>query len=316
MQGCLELEIDGKEPAPVNIFFKASYIRDDFESERYEPVFSPRVYPGQTVSCWMRSCQTAPAEITVTPFVTRAMTGDRIELPAVILPGEEWKEIIFIVPDLDGDQIHNIGWKVEIVPQEPPWALGKVYLDDISVSGPMDYSIDFLKQRMEFGQPTPFSTNDCEAQLDQGMLCIETTEGSVGQAFTGNYYTHDVRIETQVTVDFGDISGLIVRGQGCRRYYALGFTGRDQIGIFRWEAGRRIALAREKFSWKNGKPYILRAEAKEDIVSLFIDNKLLLEAEDGCFSYGMLGIYQEGRGKSHWSNFQIFGNTLPEPYVL
>ena len=63
----------------------------------------------------MKSCQTAPAEIVATPFVTRAMAGDRIDLPAVTLPREAWKQIAFSVPDLEGDQVHDIGWKNETV---------------------------------------------------------------------------------------------------------------------------------------------------------------------------------------------------------
>lgn len=304
-QGCLELEIDGKDPAPADLFFKASYIRADFEGERYEPVFSPRVYPGQVVSCWMKSCQTAPAEIVVTPFVTRAMAGDRIDLPAVTLPREAWKQIAFSVPDLEGDQVHDIGWKIEIAPQEPPWALGKVYVDDIRVTGPMEYTIDLNRQRMEFGEPTPFSTNDCDARLDQGMLCLRTGKANAAQAFTGNYYMRSASLEAEVIVDAGDTAGLILRGQGCRRYYALGFSGRDRVSISKWEDGKRTDLASREFPWMYGKTYSLRAEAREDRLTLRIGNETVLEARDGSLAYGMLGVCQGEGTASRWSGFHI-----------
>lgn len=302
-RGCLEMEIDGKSPAPADLFFKACHIRADFNDERYEPVFSPRVYPGQRVSCWLKSCQVAPAAITVTPFVTRAIAGDRIDLPAAVLPEGEWVKVAFSVPDLGGDQAHDIGWRIVIAPEEPPWAYGKVYIDDIAVSGAMDYTIDMGIQRMEFGQPTPFSVNDGEAALAEGALRFCT--GGAGQAFTGNYYACDTALEADVTVAAGDSAGLLVRGQGCRRYYELGFSGGDRVSIARWDGGRRTELAAGAFHWETGMTYRLAAEARGETLTLRIGGETVLTARDGRFSYGMAGVCHAAAGESVWGNFHI-----------
>nr|WP_325186066.1 ADP-ribosylglycohydrolase family protein [uncultured Oscillibacter sp.] len=306
-RGCLELEIDGKSPAPADLYFRACCIRSDFNDERYDPVFSPRVYPGQSVRCWMRSCQTAPAAITVTPYVTRAMAGDRIDLCAAVLPEGEWTEIAFSVPDLGGDQAHDIGWKIEIAPVEPPWACGKVYVDDITVSGPMDYTIDPAVQRMEFGQPTPFSVNDGEAFLAEGALRV-STRGD-GQVFTGNYYACGASVEAGVTVLAGTSAGLLLRGQGCRRYYALGFSGENRISIDRWDGGQRTELAAAPFSWERGRPCRLAAEARGETLTLRVDGELVLTARDGRFSYGMAGVCHGAAGESVWTDFHIRADT-------
>lgn len=302
-RGCLEMEIDGKAPAPADLSFKACHIRADFNDERYEPVFSPRVYPGQRVGCWMRSCQTAPAAITVTPFVTRAMGGDRIDLPATVLPEGEWAEIAFTVPDLGGDQAHDIGWRIVIAPEEPPWAYGKVYIDDITVSGPMDYTIDMGIQRMEFAQPTPFSVNGGEAAVADGALRLSTQ--AEGQAFTGNYYARDMAVAAVVTVEEGLFAGLLLRGQGCRRYYELGFAGEDRVGIARWEDGRRTELAFREFCWERGRAYRLEASAEGATLALKIGGETVLTAVDERFSYGMAGVCHADSGGSRWEDFHI-----------
>ncbi|MGM9614012.1 MAG: ADP-ribosylglycohydrolase family protein [Oscillospiraceae bacterium] len=298
-RGCLEMQMDGKYPAPTELTFRACCLRGDFESERYEPVFAPRVYPGQTVTIWLRSEQTAPATVTVTPFVTRAV-GERIVLAPTVLAEGAWTEVSFAVPDLGGDRTHALGWRFEAELHEPPWAWGKVFIDRITVRGAMDYTIDGAKQGMEFGEPTPFSTNDGEGVWEDGTLVFRT-EG-VGQAFTGNYYMSDTAVEADAEASGG--ACLLLRGQGVRRYYALGFSS-GGVSIVRREAGERTALAAAPFARKPGRVYHLTASAKGNVLALCVDGRPVLTAEDDRFGYGMAGVCHETGGESRWSGFHI-----------
>lgn len=297
-RGCLELLIDGKDPEPYDLSFKACFIRPDFDDERYDPVFSPRVYPGQTVSCWMRSCQTAPAAITVTPYLTRCMSGERVSFPSAVLPEGAWTCLAFTVPPLDGDQAHEIGWRVEITPAEGRLTYGRVYLDDVTVAGPMDYTIDTALQRVEFGQFTPFSFNDAEGTPEGGALLFVTR--GAGQAFTGNYYMRDTAAEADLTPD--GPACLLLRGQGCRRYYELGFSGGDRVSIARWEDGTRTELASAVCARR---PCRLRAEARGDALTLSVDGTPVLSARDGRYAFGMAGVCHPSAGASRWTNFRI-----------
>ena len=297
--GCLELQIDGKEPAPAELLFKTCFLRSDFDSERYEPVFSPRAYPGQRVSVWFRSLQTAPASITVTPFVVRASDGKKIELPSVILPEGEWTEVVFRIPDLGGDLAHELGWRLLTELHEPPWAWGKVFVDSITVDGAADFTIEAACQRMEFGEPTPFSTNDAEPSLEDGMLTL-ISDGAC-QAFTGNYYAADTVIEADIDADSG--ACLLLRGQGTRRYYALGFISQDRVAIVRRENGKRTLLADAPYAFASG--CRMRAEARGSDLYLCIDGKTVLAASDDHFRYGMMGVCHESAGVSRWKGFRI-----------
>lgn len=297
-RGCLEMQVDGKYPAPTELSFYACYLRSDFESERYEPVFAPRVYPKQRVTIRLRSVQTAPAVISVTPFVERA-DGAKIELAPTVLADGIWTDVSFVVPELGGDRAHRVGWRFAAELHEPPWAWGRVFIDRVTVRGAMEYAIDGTRQKTEFGEPTPFSTNDADGVWDDGRLVFRT-EGT-GQAFTGNYHASDMTMEA--VVDSSASACLLLRGQGVRRYYALGFS--DGVSIVRRDGGRRTVLASAPFEREAGKAYRLSASAVGNKLTLCVDGRTVLTAEDDRFARGMVGVCHETGGVSRWDGFRI-----------
>ena len=307
---CAELMTDGKCAGPVDLSFKAMLTRPDLHEERYDPVFAAKVSPGQRVSVWMRSEQIAPAAVTVTPFVRRAMTGERVSMPAAVLPEGEWTEIAFTVPDLGGDAVHDVGWTIAVQPDVAPWVMGRVYVDEITVTGTMDYTVDFSLQREEFSQLTPFSFNDCAGKLeaDAMRLTADTLPYMSGaQAYTGNYYLRDTAVAASVTVESGGSGLVLLHGQGTRRYYALGFSAPGECAALRYEDGTVIKLAAVPFAWQPGREYALRAEAKGDTLTLSVDGTPVLEAHDGRYSYGMPGLGFTGAGTALWRNLHISG---------
>ena len=307
---CAELMTDGKCAGPVDLSFKAMLTRPDLHEERYDPVFAAKVSPGQRVSVWMRSEQIAPAAVTVTPFVRRAMTGERVNMPAAVLPEGEWTEIAFTVPELCGDAVHDVGWTIAVQPDVAPWVMGRVYVDEITVTGAMDYTVDFSLQREEFSQLTPFSFNDCagKREADAMRLTAEALPYMSGaQAYTGNYYLRDTAVATSVTVETGGSGLVLLHGQGTRRYYALGFSAPGECAALRYEDGTVIKLAAVPFAWQPGREYALRAEAKGDTLTLSVDGTPVLEAHDGRYSYGMPGLGFTGAGTALWRNLHISG---------
>ena len=307
---CAELMTDGKCAGPVDLSFKAMLTRPDLHAERYDPVFAAKVSPGQRVSVWMRSEQIAPAAVTVTPFVRRAMTGERVCMPAAVLPEGEWTEIAFTVPDLGGDAVHDVGWTIAVQPDVAPWVMGRVYVDEITVTGAMDYTVDFSLQCEEFSQLTPFSFNDCagKREADAMRLTAEALPYMSGaQAYTGNYYLRDTAVAASVTVESGGSGLVLLHGQGTRRYYALGFSAPGECAALRYEDGTVIKLAAVPFAWQPGREYALRAEAKGDTLTLSVDGTPVLEAHDGRYSYGMPGLGFTGAGTALWRNLHISG---------
>ncbi len=300
---CLRIMIDGKLPQPVDLFIKGDYIRSDFADERYDPVFSPRIYPGQQIRCRMKCEQIAPASVTVTPYVTCAMSKKRISSGEITLTPQNWTEVAFTVPDLGGDEVHDAGWRIDVAPFDPPWVRLDVYLEEITVSGKMNYTIATALQRQEFGQVTPFSFNECFGEIQNGKLKV-TSKGE-GQAFTGNYYAKNQSVKSHMTLAGCSSAGLILRGEGCRRFYALGIFERDNAAIKKFENGRWKTLAQTRIAANEDADYLLCATAKDEELTLNIDGKEILKAWDSRFQYGMVGIFHGAGGKSLWSDFTV-----------
>lgn len=307
---CAEIMTDGKRAGSVDLSFKAMLTRADLHEERYEPVFTSKVNPGQRVGVWMKSKQIAAAAVTVTPFVRRAMTGETVYMDAVTLPEGEWKEIVFTVPDIGGDAVHDVGWTIATKPHLDPWVMGRVYVDEITVTGAMDYCVDFSLQREEFSQLTPFSFNDCVGRKkgDAMSLVAEALPYMGGaQAFTGNYYMRYTAVTSSVTVERGESALLILRGQGTRRYYGLGFSAPGECAVLIYEDGKVTKLSAAPFDWQKGREYTLKAEAKGETLTLSVDGKPVFEVCDNRYSYGMPGLGMTGAGETLWSNFHISG---------
>ena len=301
---------DGKRAGPVDLSFKAMLTRPDLHEERYDPVFTAKVNPGQRVGVWMKSEQTAPAAVTVTPFIRRAMTGERVNLPAAVLSEGEWTEIVFTVPELGGDAVHDVGWTVETKPDADPWVMGRVYVDEITVTGAMDYAVNFSLQREEFSQLTPFAFNDCAGKRegDAMRLTAEALPYMTGaQAFTGNYYLRDTAVTASVTVESGESALVLLRGQGTRRYYALGFSAPGECAVLRYEDGWVTKLAAAPFVRQPGREYALRAEAKGEVLTLFVNGTPVLKASDSRYAYGMPGLGLTAAGEALWRALHISG---------
>ena len=244
------------------------------------------------------------------PNTGRAMTGERVCMPAAVLPEREWTEIAFTVPELCGDAVHDVGWTIAVQPDVAPWVMGRVYVDEITVTGAMDYTVDFSLQREEFSQLTPFSFNDCagKREADAMRLTAEALPYMSGaQAYTGNYYLRDTAVAASVTVESGGSGLVLLHGQGTRRYYALGFSAPGECAALRYEDGTVIKLAAVPFAWQLGREYALRAEAKGDTLTLSVDGTPVLEAHDGRYSYGMPGLGFTGAGTALWRNLHISG---------
>ena len=100
---------------------------------------------------------------------------------------------------------------------------------------------------------------------------------------------------------------LLLRGQGCRRFYALGLTGPDRAAIRCYDAGVWTELAQCPYDWKPGEAVSLRAEAAGERLCLWIDGRSVLEARDRRFSYGMSGLCHPQAGASRWTGFRLRG---------
>ena len=285
------------------LYYKPFYRRDEFSDERYMPVFSPTVYPGQTVSMKLYLDQWNGWEtLGIAPYV-RTMSDKKDHLQGFIkLIEDEWMDVTFTIPEVDGDLIDEVGIVIEGYSIAKAKTLGFLYLDEFSITGKSKYTVKIAKQRKEFGTITPFSVDHGAWEKDGDALSLMRCEPAF--AYAGNYFSKDVRVTVPVTPINGESHLLQIRAQGAMRGYIAGFSEEGKAAIYKNDFGFK-KLIETDFTWKHGTAYKITLEAVGDCITLSIDDKKILDIKDDSFRYGMFGCGSIGMGRTLFGDFEI-----------
>ncbi len=290
----------------VKVYHKPYYERADFDDERYDPVFTPRVWSGQRFAYTLRAEGWVDGvDVAYAPYVRLA--GSRMEICGAWsdLPCGAWRELDWILPDADGDLIDEFGLIVESRAPFGQTASGRVWIDEIRVTGQARYAIDFAKQRVNFGNPSPFSVNDrgCGAfALEAGGL--HAFSSGLCEAYTGRYHARDCRVEAPVTPLSGGGHMLCLRAQGAMRGYFAGLSDAGHVAIVANDFGL-TELASAPFGWRDGQTYAIAFEAIGGRIALSIDGQTVLTCRDDRFAYGMVGCVRTQAGRCVYGKLEV-----------
>ena len=302
-----------------DVFYKPFYRRDDFDDERYKPVFSPTVYSGQTLKVrlvphyYPDGKNWSDGKLFIRPYVLTAVRKERYDGKKVWL--EEGKEVQlqFRIPDTCGDCIAELGFHVETSAGTTIRNFAMLDLLEMTVTGKGDYHISTALCRTEFLQQTPFALNHGAWGTDGGVLQCQTKEPA--QAYTGNYYATDV--ELSCDMEAGKGTCMMARAAGARRYVAAGFLKNGKVGLRVHEAGEyKDYMA--SFPWEAGKTYHAQLKVVGDQVTLLLDGKKLISKKIGNIApYGMVGFAQEAAGNGAWRDLHVtesgaFADLIPQ----
>ena len=306
--GCLRIIVDRMTNGQsAKIFYKPYYLRSDFSDERYMPVFSPTVYSGQQVTTKLFLERfTGNGAPLLAPYVHLAQSNRDIILPYTLLKDDQWQEISFVVPDSEGDLIDEVGFIIEGASSPKNKTLGFLYMDCLHIQGDYDYTIDFTKQKVNFGSVSPFSHNYGAWELFEGKLtamCCETAD-----SYAGNYFATDYEVETVVTPLYGDSHLLTIRSQGTQRGYHAGLTADGTLSILKNNFGVET-LTSVAFPWEMNALYAMNLKAEGDTITLTVDGTTVLVAHDSEFAYGMYGCAKRTMGRTSYGNFHVKGTV-------
>lgn len=300
--GSLKILVDRMERGDhCKVFYKPFYTREDFSDERYSPVFSPTAYPGQKVSMKLYLDQWEGREsLRIAPYI-HTVHGKKDHIQGDIrLPGDRWLSVEFVIPDVDGDVVDEVGIVVEGDTLHEKKSLAVIYMDHFIIHGPSSYTIDMRKQKKEFCSITPFSTDHGAWDLHGGALNLLRLEEAF--AFTGNYYGRDYAVCASVIALHGTSHLLTVRAQGAKRFYAAGFGGEGEVVLLKNDFGFST-LAEGVFLWEHDREYRMKLECRDSRIIFSVDGVKILEAEDDSFSHGMFGCGSVKAGRSSFADF-------------
>lgn len=292
-RGSLEIQLDRLERGQGGrVFWKPFYRRADFDDERYRPMFSPVLDAGQTVSfkVWLDPWN-GDGNLRIAPYIRRTMSGAIEETGAWHVPSAEgWQEISFVVPEGD-EAIDEVGISIEYFGRLK--FLGRLFLADFQIGGAGKTVIEPAREVQELGSITRFTWN--RGHWTKSGDRIQGHTATDADLWTGHYYARDL----SVTVDVQRLSGVSqlvsARVQGTGRFYAAGFEG-DEVVILKEDFGSKV-LARAPFKVETGKSYSFEFALKGDRLSFAVDGKVLIEATDASYAYGMTGIRLASAGR-------------------
>lgn len=210
----------------------------------------------------------------MTPYERNTFSEEELILDQKRLINQEWNEVQFIIPDMDGALIDEVGVILQSHSSITNRAIGCLYIDNFQIYGEAAYSIDFAKQFEEFKCVTPFAHNRGEWLLQNDfMKCISDGECS---SFIRDYYTKDIIIEADITPISRVSHGLIFRALGIKRHYLIGFDGEGKASLILNDFGHQ-RLVSVPFNWESDKKYRMKLICK-----------VLEHESDHLFGFGSL----------------------------
>jgi hypothetical protein len=292
------------------IYYKPYYRREDFNDEKYKPTFAPQVYSGQTVEFKLRLDQWEGAPLRITPYVRDTYTKEEVLLEDVELVRGEWNTLSFVVPPLAGSFADEVGFMIDSpTSTAASRAFGALYIGRMRVYGGGGYAIDWRKQAVEFTSVTPMAQHRGEWSLKDGALHY-AVEGNAA-AFTGNDYARDVEAEAEFTPLSGESHGFVARALGIERCYWLGLAEEGTVSIRKNDFGW-TELASASFPWEHGRTYALKMIVRGASLKLYVDDKLVVEAEDAQYAHGMYGVASLRDAAGSVGEFRVISFTVQD----
>lgn len=294
----LKVTVNRLQPGENVLIYQKTYYRPaDFHDSRYDPAFSPTVYPGQTLhgSIMLPGYGTA---VRASLYVHEMHTDKLYQSESAELEKDRWNTLEYRIPALEGGLIDEIGFCVHVAGERGRELRMAVMIDDLYAEGQPSYTVEAgLEQEEIWTQAhreiTQFTKLRGLFYLESGSLHLSADD--FGEIYTGSHTWKDYAAEFSVTPVIGETHMVNVRVQGAIRSYAFALLPGRRAGILKNENGYRI-LTETELLWEQEKEYKLKVCVKGNQIRALLDGRVLLEYTDRDHPYltGAVGISVQG----------------------
>ncbi len=291
----------------VYVYKKTYYRPEDFHDSRYDPSFSPLVYPGQK----LHGSAMIPAygdDALVCLYVKDLRSGEILEGPKEQLRKGEWKELEFAIPAMEGALLGEMGFCFHVQGVHTQVFDFTGMIDDLYVNGTPDYSILFEKENEEVWtglhrEISQFSKLKGLLYLEQGQMHLSCSD--LAEAYTGHHDWKNYRAEFSFTPLTGEKHRVNVRVQGAIRSYAFGLLPGGRAALLKNDHGYRI-LQETAFVWENGREYTVAVTVEDNRILAEIDGcRLTAVDEERPFLAGAVGVSMEDGSHARYRKIRI-----------
>lgn len=278
----------------IYVYKKTHYRPEDFDDSRYDPCFSPLVYPGQTIhgSAYIPEYG---QEAQVSLYVRDAHTGKIYEGEKTKLEEKGvWRELEFALPHMDAVLIDEMGFCFHVHGTHTQIFDYVGMVDDLYADGQADYTIEMEKETEEVWtglhrEISQFTKLKGVMYLEKGQMHLSCSD--FAEAYTGRYDWKDYKAKFYFTPLTGKNHMVNVRVQGAIRSYAVGLLPDGKAAILKNDNGYSV-MAETDFEWEYGKEYKLLVTVKDNRIEAKISGtcKLSFLDEERPYLRGAIGI--------------------------
>lgn len=295
------------------LYYKSYYLPKDFQDSRYDPDFSPTVYPGDRISA-MFLLGSRHFPLRLIPFIKERISGKnvRLENESFLIEAAmegKWVKASFQVPCAKNCVIEEIGWEIHCsgIAADAPFSL---FVDDMEIEPKPSYEMEFSALPLEKWN----TVHSCVAhmtwlrgkmELEKGCLAI-SGYGEPAECYTGDIVWEDYSLRAVVIPRKGNCHRILFRVQGAMRCYGAGFGRGGTLCLWKKNGDYRILKERD-FSWETDREYKVEISARKGFFTVRVDDILYLEAEDKELPYlqGAVGFGNAGGARTCFREYGV-----------
>ena len=268
------------------------YVPSDFHDSRYDPCFSPLLYPGQDVRCAVMI-----PDFSGSSFVrlyAKDLRSDALILGERIWLTNDghWENLTMKIPAMEGALIREAGVLFEIGGEQKMQHVFTAYIDDLIFDGKPDYTLDFARENTEVWTGLHREISQMTKlkgimELDNGALSLACSDFAEG--YTGHYDWGDYEAAFDVMPITGEKHTVNFRVQGALRSYAFGFDGKGRLALLKNAHGYH-ELASCACDWELGKSYHWTIRVLGNKLTAQCGDSTLTFEDDEAYLNGSVGI--------------------------
>lgn len=290
-------------------FHRTYMLPDDFNDSRYDPSFSPKLYPGMVLSTATTVHPEMSQRIQARLYVRDRNSGTRMYGEKKTIKPGIWENLKFAIPPMENVCLIEAG--IEWIPEAGSQQLIG-FIDDFRWSGLPDYEIDFSREHTE--RWTAMHIDVSQLSALRGMWTLEDGKlngryfGETAEIYTGLLEWRNYTFSSVLTPIHGEHHRIMFRVQGGIRSYAAGFAPGGKIVILKNNNGYE-EIASLDFHWQQGQTYTLTVEVKDQTMTLRVDGQEYLSCVDKEAPYvnGMIGFSNAGGSHTQYHSFRVKG---------
>ncbi|MCM1135197.1 MAG: ADP-ribosylglycohydrolase family protein [Clostridium sp.] len=309
---CLRVHAYPVRPGERLCVYQRTYLfPEDFHDSRYDPAFSPLVYPGQKIHGSVMLPESAP-DCKAFLYVRNARTKELYLSGEYVSEKGKWTAMEYEIPAMEGVLLDEMGFAFELCAGKEV-ARFTAFVDDLFADGAPCYSVDFQEEVMEawtsvHREVSQFTRLKGNLYLEEGKLHLSCAD--FGEAYTGRYDWTDYKAQFLIVPHAGKQHYGCVRVQGGVRGYFAGFGEKEEFVILKNTRQGLQKLAGVPYSWRHGQEYKLEIEAMGNKIIAAVGD-VSLEAVDGTEPYltGAAGLAVRQGSHLSYRKLKIEGRT-------